>query len=50
VREGKGVRLLTRNGYDWSDRYPLVVEAALKNRTTSFVIDGEAVPVGVNGI
>jgi hypothetical protein len=22
-REGKRVRLLTRNGYDWSDRYPL---------------------------
>jgi bifunctional non-homologous end joining protein LigD len=21
-REGKRVRLFTRNGYDWSDRYP----------------------------
>jgi len=35
------VQLLTRNGYDWADRYPLIVEAALRNRTTSFVIDGE---------
>jgi len=24
-REGKRVRLLTRNGYDWSGRYPLIV-------------------------
>src|SRR4051795_2833590 len=31
-REGKGVRLLTRNGYEWSDRYPLIVGSALRNR------------------
>ena len=36
-REGKRVRLFTRNGYHWSDRYPLIVEAALRNRNTSFV-------------
>jgi bifunctional non-homologous end joining protein LigD len=28
----------------------LIVEAALKNRTTSFVIDGEALLLGVDGI
>jgi bifunctional non-homologous end joining protein LigD len=50
VREGKRVRLLTRNGYDWSDRYPLIVEAALRNRSSQFVIDGEAVLLGVDGI
>jgi bifunctional non-homologous end joining protein LigD len=44
------VRLFTRNGYDWSDRYPLIVEAALRNRISSFVIDGEAVLLGVDGI
>jgi bifunctional non-homologous end joining protein LigD len=49
-REGKLVRLFTRNGYDWSDRYPWIVEAALRNRTSSFVIDGEAVLLGVDGI
>src|SRR6476661_4407169 len=27
-REGKRVRLFTRNGYDWRDRYPLITEAA----------------------
>jgi bifunctional non-homologous end joining protein LigD len=46
-RDGKRVRLFTRNGYDWSDRYPLIVEATLRNRNTSFVIDGEAVLLGV---
>jgi bifunctional non-homologous end joining protein LigD len=49
-REGKRVRLFTRNGHDWTDRYPLIVEAALKNRSTSFVIDGEAVLLGVDGV
>jgi hypothetical protein len=41
------VRLFTRNGHDWTDRYPPIVEAALRNRATSFVIDGEAVLLGV---
>ena len=27
-REGKRVRLLTRNGHDWTDRYPLIIEPA----------------------
>jgi bifunctional non-homologous end joining protein LigD len=47
---GKRVRLFTRNGHDWTDRYPLIVEAALKNRSSSFVIDGEAVLLGVDGV
>jgi bifunctional non-homologous end joining protein LigD len=42
VREDKRVRLTSRNGYNWSHRYPLIVEAALRNRSSSFVIDGEA--------
>jgi bifunctional non-homologous end joining protein LigD len=49
-RDGKRVRLFTRNGHDWTDRYPLIVMAALKNRVTSFVIDGEAVLLGVDGV
>ena len=32
TREGNRVRLFTRNGHDWSSRYPLIVESALKNR------------------
>src|SRR3954466_646309 len=49
-REGKRVRLFTRRGYNWSERYPLIVEAALRLKTTSFVIDGEAVVLGPDGI
>src|ERR1700716_747719 len=49
-REGKTVRLFTRNGHDWTERYPLIVEAALRIRSKSFVIDGEAVLLGVDGI
>ena len=49
-REGKRVRLFTRNGHDWTKRYPLIVEAALQNRSTSFVVDGEAVLLGVDGV
>ena len=48
-RDGKRVRLFTRNGYDWTDRYPLIVEAALRIRIGSFVLDGEAVLLGVDG-
>ena len=48
-REGKRVRLFTRNGNDWSDRFPLIKEAALRNRISSFVIDGEAVLLDVDG-
>src|SRR5215471_1018966 len=27
-RDAAGVRLLTRNGHDWADRYPLIADAA----------------------
>ena len=37
------VRLITRGGYNRADRYPWIVETALKNRHQQFVIDGEAV-------
>jgi bifunctional non-homologous end joining protein LigD len=49
-RDGDRVRLITRGGYDWTKRYPWIVEAALKNRSQHFVIDGEAVVLGVDGI
>jgi bifunctional non-homologous end joining protein LigD len=37
------VRLFTRNGFDWSDRYPLIREAVAALGVTSATIDGEAV-------
>jgi len=47
-REGKRVRLFTRNGH-WSGRYPVITEAALRHRNSSFVLDGEAALLGVDG-
>jgi len=41
-RDAAGVRLLTRNGIDWSHRYPLIAEAAGALRARSCLIDGEA--------
>jgi bifunctional non-homologous end joining protein LigD len=49
-RNGDRVRLITRNGHDWTNRYPWIAESALKNRIKQFVIDGEAVILGVDGI
>ena len=42
-RQDNHIRLFTRGGYDWTDRYPLIVQAVLKLRVKSFIIDGEAV-------
>jgi ATP-dependent DNA ligase len=32
------VRLITRNGYDWTKRFPWIAAAALKNRSKQFVL------------
>jgi hypothetical protein len=42
-RDAAGLRLLTRNGIDWTTRFPLIAEAAAALRVKSFLIDGEAV-------
>jgi bifunctional non-homologous end joining protein LigD len=49
-RDGDRVRLITKGGYNWTDRYPWIVEAARKVRQRRFVLDGEAVVLGVDGI
>jgi bifunctional non-homologous end joining protein LigD len=49
-RDGKSVRLITRGGHDWTKRFPWIVEAALKNWRSHFVIDGEAVILCLDGI
>ena len=45
-RNGDRVRLISRGGYDWTKRFPWIVEAALKNRQRQFIVDGEAVILG----
>src|SRR5215510_11880286 len=42
-RDGAGIRLITRNGHDWSGRFPLIAEAAGALKARSFLLDGEAV-------
>jgi bifunctional non-homologous end joining protein LigD len=50
-RDAAGVRLLTRNGHDWSARYPQISEAAgALQGVRSFLIDGEAVACDGNGM
>ena len=48
--DADGVRLVTRNGYDFADRFPLIVEAIAALPTRSCVIDGEAIAVDDNGL
>jgi ATP-dependent DNA ligase len=48
-RDSDRARLISRGGYDWTNRYPGIVRAALKNRYKHFVIDGEAVVLSVDG-
>ena len=49
-RDGDRVRLITRGGYDWTKRYPWIVEASLKNRIKRFVLGGEAFVPCIDGI
>jgi ATP dependent DNA ligase domain len=42
-RDGLRVRCFTRNGHDWADRFPAIVDAAHRIKASSFLIDGEAV-------
>jgi ATP dependent DNA ligase domain len=49
-RDGPAVRLFTRRGHDWTDRYPAIAAAAAKLRAKSFTLDGEAVVTGGDGI
>jgi ATP-dependent DNA ligase len=51
VRKKDGrVRLFTRRGYDWTDRYPLIRGAVAGLRQSALVIDGEAVSCDDAGI
>ena len=37
------VRAFTRNGHDWSDRYPAIVASAAELRCRSAILDGEVI-------
>jgi len=49
-RDAAGVRLFTRNGRDWSGRFPLIVAATLALKARSCLIDGEAIACDGDGM
>ncbi len=49
-RDATGVRIITRNGYDWTSRYPLITAAAMAIKAKAFLIDGEAVSCDDSGL
>ena len=42
-RDAASVRLLIRNGYNWSARFPAILEAVSALQAHSCLIEGEAV-------
>jgi hypothetical protein len=42
-RDGAGIRLITRNGHDWSKRFPAIVATVNALKVRLCLIDGEAV-------
>src|SRR6185295_17653181 len=50
VFERGTVRAYTRNGLDWSDRYPGIVEAAAKLDCRSAILDGEVIVQDERGV
>jgi ATP-dependent DNA ligase len=49
-RDGTGVRLITRNGFDFAKRFPLVAAAITALPARSCVIDGEAIACDESGL
>src|SRR5271155_4129450 len=49
-RDGDTVRLFTRRGHDWMERYPAIATAAGKLPAKSFTMDGEAVVTGADDV
>jgi hypothetical protein len=49
-RDPVGIRLITRRGNDWTQRYPLVAEAVNHLKVRSCLIDGEVVCCDEKGV
>jgi bifunctional non-homologous end joining protein LigD len=49
-RQGRAVRLMSRNGYDLAGRFPQIVEAVQSLPVQSCVIDGEAIVTDDKGL
>ena len=49
-RDPVGIRLITRRGNDWTQRYPLVVGAVNHLKVRSCLVDGEVVCCDERGL
>jgi bifunctional non-homologous end joining protein LigD len=49
-RDSRGVRLFTRNGFNFANRFPKIVDAVSSLPVRSCVIDGEAIVVDQSGL
>jgi bifunctional non-homologous end joining protein LigD len=49
-RDSAGVRLITRNGNDFTARFPLAVDAVTRLPAHSFLLDGEAIVTNERGL
>jgi bifunctional non-homologous end joining protein LigD len=49
-RDPASIRLLTRNGHDWANHFPLIVEAVNQLTVRSVLIDGEVVCCDERGL
>jgi bifunctional non-homologous end joining protein LigD len=48
--QGGEARVMTRNGLDWSAKFPAIVDAAKRLNVSSAIMDGEAVVFDARGI
>jgi bifunctional non-homologous end joining protein LigD len=44
------LRLITRNGYDFTDQYPLIVDVVRSLPAKSWIVDGEGIVVDQDGL
>ena len=49
-RDRAGIRLITRNGNDFTNRFPIIVAAVTALPARSFLIDGEAIVTNSDGL
>jgi bifunctional non-homologous end joining protein LigD len=49
-RDADGVRLITRRGINWTERFPVIASTAKALNARSFLIDGEAVACDEAGL
>jgi bifunctional non-homologous end joining protein LigD len=49
-RDGAGIRLITRHGNDFTNRFPIIIAAVTALPARSFLIDGEAVVTNGDGL